>query len=71
MEDALDAYTVNAAYAGFAEDRKGKLTPGYLADLVVLSDDLFRIEPQTIRDVQVLRTMVGGRWVFEAGTLTP
>jgi predicted amidohydrolase YtcJ len=71
VQEALEAHTVNAAYAAFEDDRKGKLAPGYLADLAVLSQDLFEVAPDAIKDVRVLRTMVGGRWVYVAGTLTP
>lgn len=71
VEEALAAYTRNAAYAGFVETWKGRLMPGFVADLVVLSHDLFEIPPQQIKDVQVLGTMVGGRWVFGGERLTP
>jgi hypothetical protein len=71
VQEALEAHTVNAAYAAFEDDRKGKVAPGYLADLAVLSQDLFEVAPDDIKDVRVLRTMVGGRWVYVAGTLTP
>lgn len=71
LEDALEAYTVSAAYAEFAEDWKGRLAPGYAADLVVLSHDLFAIPPERIKDVRVLGTMVAGRWVYRAEPLTP
>ncbi len=64
VQEALDAYTVAAAYAGFEEDWKGKLVSGYVADLVVLSANLFEIEPAAIKDVTVDGTMVGGRWVY-------
>ena len=49
------------AYATFEEDRKGTVTPGKLADLVVLSDDPRTVAPEVLRDVSVLMTMVGGR----------
>jgi predicted amidohydrolase YtcJ len=71
VQDALEAYTVNAAWAAFEERWKGRLAPGYVADLVVLSDDLFRIPPEAIKDVRVRRTMVGGRWVHRAEPLSP
>jgi predicted amidohydrolase YtcJ len=61
VEEALRAYTAGGAYAGFQEDRLGTLEPGKLADFVVLSADLFKIDPVAIRSVQVLRTVVGGR----------
>lgn len=65
VEEALRAYTVNAAYAAFREDELGSIAPGRLADLVVLDRDLFEIDPVEIRDVQVDLTVVGGRVVFE------
>ena len=63
VEEALRSYTSGGAWAGFQEDRLGTLEPGRLADLVVLSDDLFRIDPNEIHKVRVLRTVVGGREV--------
>jgi predicted amidohydrolase YtcJ len=66
VEQALLAYTRNAAYASFDENIKGTLTPGKLADFVVLSDDLRTIEPEQIRNVRVLNTWVGGKEVFRA-----
>lgn len=65
--DALRAYTVNNAYAGYQEDRLGLLKPGYLADFVVLSDNLFAIDPVAIKDVKVLRTAIGGVDRYQAG----
>ena len=71
VQEALEAYTRNAAYAGFVESWKGRLMPGYTADLVVLSENLFEIPAEQIKDVEVLRTMVGGRWVYGGERLTP
>ena len=71
VQEALEAHTVNSAYAAFEEHFKGKLAPGYMADLTVLSQNLFEIDPDDIKDVSVLRTMVDGRWVYIASTLTP
>lgn len=71
VQEALEAHTVNAAYAAFEEGRKGRLAPGYLADLTVLSHDLFAIPADDIKDVRVLRTMVDGRWSYVAPPLTP
>jgi predicted amidohydrolase YtcJ len=62
---ALKAYTINAAYASFEEGIKGSLEPGKLADFVILQKDITSIDPVTIRDVKVLRTVVGGQTVFE------
>jgi hypothetical protein len=65
VEEALRLYTINAAYASFEEQIKGSIEAGKLADLVVLSDDLFKIEPSRIKDVKVEMTIVGGRIVFQ------
>jgi len=66
VEDALKAYTINAAYASFDEGIKGSLERGKLADLVLIDRDITTIAPETIRDARVLFTIVGGRVVFEA-----
>jgi predicted amidohydrolase YtcJ len=71
VQEALEAHTINGAYAAFEEDVKGKLAPGYMADLTVLSQDLFEIDPDAIKDVRVLRTMVNGKWMYIASTLRP
>ena len=67
IEQALAAYTVGSAYAQFAESEKGTLAPGMLADFVVLDRDLTKIAPSEILKTQVLRTVVGGKTVYEAG----
>ncbi len=64
VETALRAYTVNAAYAEFEETRKGRLAPGMLADFVVLSQDLFQIDPMKIHETRVLMTVFNGRQVW-------
>jgi predicted amidohydrolase YtcJ len=66
VEFALRAYTVNNAYAAGEERVKGKIAPGYLADLVMLDADPFRIAPARLKDVKVVLTMVGGRMVYES-----
>jgi predicted amidohydrolase YtcJ len=71
VQDAMEAYTINAAYAGFEEHRKGRIAPGYMADLVVLSRDPFAVAPSAIKDIEVVRTMVAGRWVYEREALSP
>ena len=65
VDEALTAYTSTAAYASFEEDQKGRLVRGLLADFVMLDRDLTRIPPETIRDAQVMMTVVGGRIMFE------
>jgi hypothetical protein len=63
--EALACYTRESAFAEFMEADKGVLAPGRLADLVVLSEDPTAVSPERIRDIRVLRTIVGGRTVFE------
>ncbi len=65
VEEALAAYTRDAAFAGFAEERTGTLEPGKLADLVVLDRDLVGIPPEQIREARVVATIVGGEVVYE------
>ena len=61
---ALKAYTTHAAFCSFEEDIKGSIEPGKLADFVVLSDDPLTVEPEALKDIQVLATAVGGLMVF-------
>ena len=63
IEDALRAATVNPAWLAGDERRRGKLVPGFLADLVVLSRDPLDCPPEELETVEVVATMVGGRWV--------
>jgi predicted amidohydrolase YtcJ len=66
VEEALRAYTQGSAYAAFEEKDQGTISPGKLADVVVLSEDLFRIPPERIKDARVEITIVGGRIVYDA-----
>ena len=63
LQEALEATTVNPAWLARDERRRGKLLPGFFADLVVLDRDPFDREPEELRDVQVVATMVGGVWM--------
>jgi hypothetical protein len=65
VEAALHAYTTTNAYAGFQEDRLGRIAPGMLADFAVLGDDLLSIDPARISKVPVLRTVVDGQVRFD------
>jgi len=65
VPEAVRAYTMGSAYAEFQDKEKGSITPGKLADFVLLSDDIFSIDPAKIRDVKVLKTVVGGKIVFD------
>jgi len=64
VEEALRAYTSSCAFAEFGEKNKGSLEAGKLADVVVLSQDLFRVKPDEIKNTAVALTIVGGRVVF-------
>lgn len=65
VEEAVRAYTVGSAYAEFQETVKGSVTAGKLADLVILSRDIFKIDPKEIDNVKVVLTIVDGRVVYE------
>jgi predicted amidohydrolase YtcJ len=64
VEQALRGYTYEGAYASFEEDRKGIIRAGMLADLVLIDRDLTAIPPDTLRDAEVVTTIVGGRVVY-------
>ncbi|MCU0852910.1 MAG: amidohydrolase [Thermoplasmata archaeon] len=66
LEEAIKCYTINAAYASFEENVKGSIEVGKLADLVVLSHDLFKIHADKIKDVEPVLTIVGGREVYRS-----
>jgi predicted amidohydrolase YtcJ len=66
LQQALDFYTAGSAYAEFAESRKGRLLPGYLADFVVLSKPIFDVAPRELLATTAVTTVVGGRVVYEA-----
>jgi predicted amidohydrolase YtcJ len=65
-EDALRSMTLWPAYAGFQESMMGSITPGKLADFVILDQDIMRVPPELVLKTRVLATYVGGRAVFEA-----
>ncbi len=66
VEESVEAYTMGSAYAEFQEKEKGSITPGKLADMVLLSDDIFSIDPTKVREVTALKTFVGGKLVWDA-----
>ena len=66
VAEAVRAYTVGSAYAEFQENEKGTITPGKIADLVILSRDIFKIDPVEIGNVKVTMTIMDGRVVYEA-----
>ena len=59
-------YTLNGAYASFEENIKGSVEVGKLADLVVLGSDPTQIDPLGIKDIQIMRTILGGKTVYES-----
>jgi len=69
IEQAIAAYTTGAAFAEFAEKQKGKLDPGMLADFVVLDRDITAVPPPKILETKVLRTVVGGKTVYNIESL--
>lgn len=66
VDEAIRVATVHGAYASFEEQSKGSLESGKLADLVVLGRDPYREPPSSLVTIPIERTMVGGRWVYEA-----
>ncbi len=66
LDQALKVCTVHGAYASFEENEKGTITAGKLGDFVILADDPHDVEPDLIKTIQVVRTVVGGRTVYEA-----
>ncbi len=66
LPEALVAYTMGSAFAEFQEHVKGSITPGKLADMVILSDNIFDLKPEAIRNVKVATTIVGGKVVYTA-----
>ena len=66
MDDAISAYTRGSAYAEFSEKEKGQIVPGQLADFVVLDRDITNVPPAKLLETKVLRTVVGGKTVYEA-----
>ena len=66
VEEALRVNTLNGAYNSHEESIKGSITPGKLADFVVLSDDLFAVDASKIKDLEIVRTVVGGAAMYQA-----
>jgi len=65
VEDAIRIFTSGGAYAAFEEQDKGTLEPGKLSDFVVLSEDPYRVEPDRLKDIEVLMTVVGGKMAYK------
>jgi len=69
--DALRAYTLGGAYSSFEEGIKGRIAPGMLADVVIFSQDLFKIEPIRIHETRVVLTVFNGKVIYRDGKLFP
>jgi len=65
VEETVRAYTSGSAYAEFQENSKGTITVGKLADFVILSDDIFTLNPNDIRQTKVLTTVMDGKIIYE------
>jgi predicted amidohydrolase YtcJ len=65
VREALEGFTTGAAYAAGMEDRLGRLSAGYLADLIVLENDPFTCDPSLLHEMSPVATMVGGEWVWQ------
>ncbi len=66
IEEAIECYTINGAYASFQEEKVGSIEAGKFADMVVLSDNLFEISPENIKNVKVELTIFDGEIVYNA-----
>jgi predicted amidohydrolase YtcJ len=66
LAQAVEGYTLGAAYAGRREKTEGSIEPGKLADLVIVSQNIFEIDPHAIAQTKVIETIVGGRIVYQA-----
>jgi predicted amidohydrolase YtcJ len=64
VEEAIRAATITPAYSTFQEDIKGSIEPGKFADLIVLGKDILTVPSMEIKDIPILRTMVGGEFVY-------
>jgi len=65
LQEAIAGYTVEGAYAEFKEDRKGRLKPGFLADLVILSGDIEAVDPDRINEIRPVTTICGGKVTYQ------
>jgi predicted amidohydrolase YtcJ len=66
LAETIAGYTCDAAYAEFAEKEKGRIRSGMVADMVVLSEDLFTLAPEKSDQVRAVLTLCGGRIVYDA-----
>ena len=64
LADAIGNYTIKSAYASFDENRKGRIAPGFLADMCVLNTDIFSTAPAEIKSIKMYMTVLGGETVY-------
>ena len=64
VEQAVDAYTIGSAEAEFAENWKGRIAPGYVADMVILDRDIFTVPHDEIKDIRPVCTIFNGKKVY-------
>jgi hypothetical protein len=65
VPEAIRVYTLNGAFASFEEAIKGSITPGKFADYIMLASDPHTIDPNTIKDIKIVRTVTGGQTVYQ------
>jgi len=68
--DALKSYTTYAAYASFEEEIKGSIEKGKFCDMVVISNDIFSVEPKKLLDTRVVMTIINGKVVYDSQNIT-
>jgi hypothetical protein len=66
VAEAVRVYTLNGAHASFEENIKGSIAPGKFADYVMLAADPYTVDPNTIKDIKIQRTVTGGQTVYQA-----
>jgi predicted amidohydrolase YtcJ len=66
VDQALRVCTVNAAYASYDENVKGSITAGKLGDFVILGEDPHTVDPDHLKDIKIMRTVVGGKTMYSA-----
>jgi len=66
QEEDIRLYTINGAYHTFEEDLKGSIEPGKLADMIIINRDILACPVDDIKDIEVLRTFLGGKTVYKA-----
>src|SRR5437762_7706868 len=71
VAEAVAAYTMGSAYAEFQEKEKGSITPGKLADMVLLDQDILNLPPERIRETKVIKTFVGGKLMWDISSASP